>query len=127
MKRNLILRAISFILIIAVFTCSYLGAFAQDPDGFDYEYTEDYGDDDFLYDEEPVFDEEETQETEEAKGPAKATSELTSKRDATVRQYAMDDGSFYVLEYGKKIHYKENPNGPWLNIDNSLVRLHGTI
>jgi hypothetical protein len=55
---------------------------------------------------------------EQVSAESPIVSEIASKRDESVKHYALADGSFIAVQYGKTIHYKNN--GTWEDINNRL-------
>lgn len=54
----------------------------------------------------------------------KIVAEIDSKRQANVKQFMLDDGSFMAVEYPSAVHYMKA--GEWTDIDNSLTAYQST-
>lgn len=50
---------------------------------------------------------------------AKIISEVTEKREESVKYFLCDDGSYVAATYSAPVHYIEN--GVWKEIDNTLT------
>ncbi len=75
----------------------------------------------------PVFAESEDvniTEIEENSKP-EIISEITEKREESIKHFKLSDGSFVVAQYNSPVHYQDN-NGEWIDIDNTITETDAT-
>ena len=114
MKKSLFLRVLSVLLsVLLIFEIMPVSVFAEDFTAVS----------DIIENEDVTNPDAEISNPEESEilPSTEVIGEIEEKREENVKHFMLSDSEYCAVSYPQSVHYKPDPDGAWVDIDNTLV------
>ena len=118
MKHRLPVRILSVIMTaFLIFEILPMSVFAEDMT-----QNEDVTMSDAVYSEDENAGEQASDENEISPS-TEVIGEVVEKREENVKHFMLSDSEYCAVSYPQSVHYKPDPDGEWVDIDNTLTQM----